>query len=186
MVSGVYIIKSVVNGKFYIGSSNGVSRRWRDHKAMLLRNGHPNAKLQNHFNKYGKACFLFEVIEECAPELLIHREQHWISLLSPPLNICTVANRTTGITYKLSKATRQRMSNAQKGKKRGYKVTIHRQGDNVQSKQIVRTANDGSVKKYPSLSSVKNDGFTFQNVYRAIKNKWNHRGYRWEYSTKRG
>ena len=185
MVSGIYIIKSVVNGKFYIGSSNNVHRRWRDHRAMLRKDAHYNAKMQNHFNKYGKDCFSFKIVEVCPIDKLIIREQHWIDLLTPPFNLCRIADRTTGITFKRSQENKDKISKALKGRKRNHKVTIYKHGDHIQSKSVVRRSEDGAIKKYPSLSSVSVDGFIPQNVHRAIRNEWQHRGFTWEYSTGR-
>lgn len=59
---GVYAIKNIVNSKIYVGSSaNSIKVRWDNHLRDLLRNNHPNAKLQRSFTKYGEINFIIYV-----------------------------------------------------------------------------------------------------------------------------
>ena len=82
-ICGVYKITNIVNGKFYIGSSNDIKARWRQHKDKLRVNKHGNTYLQNAWNKYGEENFLFEVVEECDPEFQFEREQYYLNTLNP-------------------------------------------------------------------------------------------------------
>lgn len=82
-ICGVYKITNIVNGKFYIGSSNDIKARWRQHKDKLRVNKHGNTYLQNAWNKYGEENFLFEVVEECNPEFQFEREQYYLNTLNP-------------------------------------------------------------------------------------------------------
>lgn len=77
-ISGIYKITNTVNGKFYIGSSKNIKRRWLEHKNQLQENRHANDHLQRSWNKYGADCFCFEIIEECEEERLLEREQYYI------------------------------------------------------------------------------------------------------------
>jgi group I intron endonuclease len=54
MKSGIYRIVNKVNGKFYIGSSVDITKRWYSHLSHLQRNIHANTHLQHAFNKYGR------------------------------------------------------------------------------------------------------------------------------------
>ena len=67
VVNGVYGIKNLVNGKFYIGSAarkrGGMKYRWYDHITALQKGEHRNYHLQNAWNKYGIDNFEFFVIE---------------------------------------------------------------------------------------------------------------------------
>lgn len=74
MISGIYKIKNIVNGKTYIGSSTDVKKRWRDHKWYLKNNLHHNSHLQNAVNKYGLDNFEFSILLECSKENLINEE----------------------------------------------------------------------------------------------------------------
>lgn len=76
---GIYKITNQVNGKVYIGQSVNIKQRWAEHKANLRNNKHENSYLQNAWNKYGEANFIFEVIEKCSKDELDDKEIFWIS-----------------------------------------------------------------------------------------------------------
>lgn len=179
--SGIYIIKTIINNKTYIGSAVSINRRIRDHKNMLLKHKHYNKKLQNHYNKYGSKSLVFEILEYCDVSILIEREQFHIDNLKPVFNICKIAGSSSGRTHTMSQSARDSISKSRKGKPRGYSVTIHRGKTNVNAKKVVRIDNNGNEKIYGSLSSVQEDGIYFQNVHKAIKKGWKHHGYIWKY-----
>lgn len=181
MKSGIYIIKSTINDKCYVGSAVCINRRIRDHKNFLTKNKHYNKKLQNHYNKYGIKSLLFDVLEYCDKLVLISREQYYIDTLKPFFNVCLTAGSTLGINHTMPQSARDAISKAHKGKPRGYSVTVYKGGSNVNSKRVERTDINGVKKIYDSLSSVNDDGFIFQNVYRAIKRRHKHHGYTWRY-----
>ena len=60
---GIYSIKNVKNNKVYIGSSNNIEKRIKDHFRNLKNNRHSNQYLQNAYNKYGNESFIFEILE---------------------------------------------------------------------------------------------------------------------------
>lgn len=60
---GIYKITSKIDGKIYIGSSDDIVRRWRDHKSLLRRSCHHSKYLQYAWNKHGEENFIFEVLE---------------------------------------------------------------------------------------------------------------------------
>jgi|WetSurSiteA1Bulk_404760.scaffolds.fasta_scaffold08726_2 group I intron endonuclease len=64
MSSGIYCIENLVNGKKYIGYSNNISKRWREHKTQLRGHYHENTYLLNAWKKYGETNFNFWIIEE--------------------------------------------------------------------------------------------------------------------------
>jgi group I intron endonuclease len=79
---GIYKIINLCNGKFYIGSSRNLKRRWKEHKLELRKNNHSNAHLQSAWNKYGEENFKFEIIEYIEDIIeLKNREQYWIDIL---------------------------------------------------------------------------------------------------------
>ncbi len=109
--SGIYSITCTGNNKIYVGSSNNLNCRWRHHRGALRHNNHKNTYLQNAFNKYGETAFLIEVIENCAEDRLIEREQYWIDTLNTVkpkgFNLRPRADRTIH-----SAESRQKMSDA--------------------------------------------------------------------------
>lgn len=60
--AGVYMIRNVLNGKSYIGSSNSIKRRLTTHISHLKCNRHANRHLQSAYNKYGQnhLCFVYQ------------------------------------------------------------------------------------------------------------------------------
>lgn len=78
---GVYKITNIVNGKFYIGSSKEISKRWGCH-----RKAKRNMIIHNAIRKYGIENFVFEILECCKEEQLIEREQFYYDLLEPQYN----------------------------------------------------------------------------------------------------
>lgn len=60
---GVYKIECVVTGKYYIGSSNNLHRRRREHYRRLSNGKHESPRLQNAWSKYGAKNFNFMVVE---------------------------------------------------------------------------------------------------------------------------
>lgn len=75
---GIYQIRNLINGKFYVGSTMRFERRWWDHQEKLRKGNHVNAHLQASWNKHGEESFVFEVLEvlpEPTKEVLALREQ---------------------------------------------------------------------------------------------------------------
>lgn len=80
MKSGIYLIRNIVNGKVYVGStcsSHGFIARFASHRYELRNNKHPNKHLQHAWNKYGENSFEFTILEECNDDMLIIREKSW-------------------------------------------------------------------------------------------------------------
>ena len=112
--SGIYRI-DLGNNNFYIGSAVNLARREQQHRSDLKREVHDNKFVQNCWNKYG--VFGFTVLEECAKDDLLLREQFYIGQHrdNPKMtNICLVAGSPLGIKH--SDETRARMSAVQMGR----------------------------------------------------------------------
>lgn len=129
--SGIYKIINIVNGLFYIGSSENFVKRFKSHKSLLKLKKHPNIYLQRAWDKYGKEAFQFQIIEEVTDVTkLIEREQHYLDTLQcfadlqKGYNICKTAGSTLG--YFPSEETRKKMGNSHKGKKNcWYNKPLH-------------------------------------------------------------
>lgn len=75
----IYKITNVLDGKLYVGSSNGSVRRWQAHLLRLRKGNHHCRHLQFAFTKDGEANFVFLVVEVVEdPIFLLAREQFWI------------------------------------------------------------------------------------------------------------
>ena len=82
MAVGIYLIRNMVTGKFYIGSTSNLQRRKADHWNMLRKNIHKNAHLQSSWNIHGEAAFTFDILYECEVDRLSSIEQYLLSVYS--------------------------------------------------------------------------------------------------------
>lgn len=80
MNSGLYKITNIINGKFYIGSSNHIEHRISRHKASLRYNKHRNNHLQSAWNKYGENAFHFEMLIVLPVDYLKKAEQAMLDM----------------------------------------------------------------------------------------------------------
>jgi len=113
-MSGIYTITNCSNSKVYVGSSNNIDRRWKQHIYALKKNTHYNHHLQCSWNKYGSEAFKFEIVEECPVSVLIEREGYWLSTVPETLSY-NVAQIVEGVVCH-SEETRLKMSKAHKDK----------------------------------------------------------------------
>lgn len=113
IISGVYVITNIVNGKRYIGSSANISHREKTHFNFLHKGNHHNAHLQSSYNMYGKENFNFQILEYCNTSVLIEREQFYIDTLCPEYNKRLTADSNLGL--KRSEESRKKMSDAKIG-----------------------------------------------------------------------
>jgi len=90
MIIGIYKIINTYNGNYYVGSSKNIHRRWNEHLKKLKSDNHQNVILQRAWNKYGENNFKFEVIETCDLNILLERENFYLSKNSE-YNIVKVA-----------------------------------------------------------------------------------------------
>lgn len=81
MISGIYKIENLINGKIYIGKSKDINRRWYEHKSDFKNPKKNHIALYRAMNKYGLENFSFSIIEECQlnNKILSEREIYWIN-----------------------------------------------------------------------------------------------------------
>lgn len=153
------MILNIVNFKYYIGSSNNIQRRWRNHKVELNANRHCNPYLQSAWNKYGSDKFEFNVIEYLNNESeIVEKEQIYINktnCLSPKgYNSKPLAGSNFGWIPTIE--TRRKMSDSHKGKRTqpiGYKhsnETILKLKNKRKNKTPSR-----KIEKWPHLNGCK-------------------------------
>lgn len=114
-MTGIYSIRQ--GDKFYVGQAVDIKRRWNRHRNSLRSGTHSNPHLQNAWNKHGEDSFHFEIIEICESDVLLEREEYWISSLDAVqagFN-CKVAS-TTWIGKQHRDETRKKISESHKGK----------------------------------------------------------------------
>ena len=114
MNCGIYLIKNVVNGKVYVGSSINITNRWSWHKNALKRGNHHSIYLQRAWNKHGKESFSFETIEEVKNKHHLQSiEQIYLDYFKAGksekcFNICPIAGTCLGT--KLTEAHKKNIS----------------------------------------------------------------------------
>ena len=59
-----------------------------------------NSLIHKALLKYGYSAFKLDILEYCKPENLINREQYYLDLFKPNLNILTIAGSKLGSEHK--------------------------------------------------------------------------------------
>jgi group I intron endonuclease len=78
---GIYKIVNKDNGKYYVGRTLNLDKRWYQHKKLLIKNKHFNKYLQSVWNKYGPDKFEFIIVEYVNDKNeLINIEQKYINV----------------------------------------------------------------------------------------------------------
>lgn len=116
---GIYQIVNKINNKRYIGSSNHIKERWKQHKGLLKTNRHPNTYLQASWNKYGMDNFQFEILELCDVNDKQRKEQFYIDKYMSYLRIYGYnLERYVNFYSSRSQETKDKISKANSGRKR--------------------------------------------------------------------
>ena len=120
---GVYMIKNILNGKTYIGSSFCLRRRLLAHLSKLKKGSHRNKHLLSAFNKYGQKSFVYCILEKCEPikDTVLFLEQKYLDL-KPEYNVAQFSTSNKGFHH--SDEVREKIRNANIGRcrprKNGY------------------------------------------------------------------
>jgi group I intron endonuclease len=68
LIIGVYKISNIVSGRYYIGYSTNINKRFTVHRSKLKKNCHDNIFLQRAYNLDGEDKFNYEIIHICNSE----------------------------------------------------------------------------------------------------------------------
>lgn len=168
--SGIYTITNLIDNKIYIGFCQNFRTRSNDHKITLLHGKHGNEYLQRAYNKHGSENFIFEILEECDKEYLVSQENYWANMLNVhnrsygyniqpthPNNYKIHSNETkikiskTTKGIKKSETTKQKMSNAMRGKlkTKSHKINLSKskigKKMHTKTKESLKLANTGRI-----------------------------------------
>lgn len=130
----IYKIVNLINGKFYIGSTQtSFNKRKGEHLSELRKGYHKNRYLMSSWIKYGENNFKFEVVEEfCFPknynkdyiyEYVTLRELYYINLLNPQYNL-TKETSTGKLGRVVSEKEKERIGSLNRGKKLSEETKI--------------------------------------------------------------
>lgn len=70
---GIYKITKKSNGKSYVGQSNDIERRFKEHQYK------DDLAIDKAIQKYGIKAFTYEILEECTSDKLDEKEIYWIA-----------------------------------------------------------------------------------------------------------
>lgn len=77
---GIYKITEKENPTiFYVGKSNDIERRFKEHQYKTYRQS--RIPFDDYITKKGKDAFKYEILEECSLDQLNEKEQYWITKL---------------------------------------------------------------------------------------------------------
>ena len=93
---GIYKITKIENGKSYIGKSNDIERRFKEHQTKGKISRIP---VDEAIAKYGINAFTYEIIEKCSLDQLNEREQYWIKYYNTKENGYNCNNGGDAATY---------------------------------------------------------------------------------------
>ena len=67
-IIGVYKISNTLSGRYYIGYSTNINKRFTVHRSKLKKNCHDNIFLQRAYGLDGEDKFIYEIIHRCNTE----------------------------------------------------------------------------------------------------------------------
>jgi group I intron endonuclease len=67
-IIGVYKISNTLSGRYYIGYSRDIDRRFSVHRSKLRKNRHDNIFLQRAYNLDGEDKYIYDIIHICDTE----------------------------------------------------------------------------------------------------------------------
>lgn len=75
----VYQILNTKNGKIYIGQTNGIKRRWKEHLVIAYSKNKLQGPIHKAIKKYSKETFSFNIIQELYSFTeALAAEKYWI------------------------------------------------------------------------------------------------------------
>ena len=177
----VYAIKCIENNKSYIGVSNNINKRWKQHKTELLKNKHHNHPLQNAYNKYGAESFEYSIVYETNDYESARNVESALLLKFFGKWLFNTTNKNAGfmpgnkvcLGRKLSKESIEKMKVAKSGFKHsneskakiskallGNKYTLgYKHTESAKQKQ--RQASKGNPTRFKPLTAYIKDGITY-------------------------
>lgn len=205
MTIGLYKITNTVNGKYYIGSSKEIEKRWLCHKGKLNNNTHENVHLQASFNKHGVNAFVYEIVKELPEDttresLFAHEQELFDSSTDEEwntkmYNIRKVADCKTGDTsigHLISAGLKKRWLDPEfraymeQHKRKDYTVS-------EETKQKISKGNKGKKqspetieRKRQAILGVKHSEERVQNTTQGLHNTFRGKGKGIKFQPKRG
>jgi len=161
-ISGIYLIKNMVNGKGYVGSSSNIIPRRRCHFSELRRGIHHSSHLRNSANKYGVEKFEHYIIALCPIDKLIEKEKFYINYLKTNDSKYRYNIKDPEIHAPLSEEHKRKIGLANSGKSRSQELRERIRKTNTGKKQSKETIE----KRIASFNLKKSLGQTWKRGYK--------------------
>lgn len=175
MKTGIYKIKNITNNKIYIGSAINIEIRWKEHINDLKGNKHHSIKLQRAYNKYGKDNFVFEIVELCAVDMLLIKEQEYINTYKSYIdgyNCSPTAGSRLGSIQTIE--TKNKISNKLKGRVSPRKGVIV----SDETKNKMSKSHNGKILSTTHINNIRNSKMGDKNPFFGKKIKEEHKQYK--------
>jgi len=179
--AGIYIIYNIDNGKYYIGSSQNIYKRYKRHYNDLKNENHYNIYLQRAYNK-SPAKFVFLVLELVENiNSIIEIEQYWLDKTqcynnSIGYNINPIAGRPPNL--EITEETRFKLRNSHLNKK-ATEQTKKKMSEARRKKYVYQYSLTGEyLKEYKGVVSLQEYGFNPDVIYDCCLDEFGtHKGY---------
>lgn len=144
---GIYCIKNIKSNKIYIGSSNNLYYRIKDHKVRLLEKKHSNDHMQKSFNSTGIEYFTLSILKftiVADKHILEKYEQYYIDTLKPEYNILKEAYKNSSYKHTPEAIEKIRLSGI---------------GRKTNNKTVIQLLNNIIINEYSSIlkASISNN-----------------------------
>lgn len=182
--AGIYCIVNDVNNKMYIGKSQNIYFRLKQHITMLNKKSRDeNIHLIRAWHKYGRHFFRYSVLEYCDKRLLQEKELFYIQKYN-------TIDRNFGYNIRLdsssgmivSDETRERLRNAQNNrfKRNGNKCiecshTFWRDNPDKAKEMGIKISKNNNIYKFEKYSKTGELIETFENILEIVEKNPNYK-----------
>lgn len=170
--SGIYVIRLILDGRCYVGSSINIEKRWRTHKMQLFDKTHHCRYLQRSWDKYGAVNFQFIIVDRCDPESLIKREQMFFNLLVNKFNCSPVAGSTLGVRHSEEvrrKSSLRRRQPIKHGTVKGYQQELKRGLKSCHECREAQRRKSWDQRRSDGIPILGSPEYVLQNKIRGLK-----------------
>jgi len=150
----IYLIHNIKNNKVYVGKTDDINRRWREHCSIAnSTNKSPKYLIGRAIAKYGVDNFVISTIQNFDSEnVCLEAEKYWIKFFDSQnrdlgYNITEGGSGVGG--WHPSIETRQKMSFAQTGKTRAF---LHR--ENIGLARLGQKHDTNTIEKLSGENSI--------------------------------
>ena len=161
-ICGVYKITNLINNKCYVGSSNNIYMRWKNHYYFVINKNKRQQVIHKAILKYGINNFKIELIAICPEEYLVKLEQWFTDRENPEYSIRKIVDsnrgrkQTTEQKIKQIKAQKNLYQNEEYRTKRKQIAKLGGLKRSGLTEEIICLVKEYRSKNYPLLDIANN------------------------------